>query len=245
MEYFRWLVMNYTSPTPAMACLSTKIKDYLLFFRIEKQRLVKPSIYAKIRYNPPTRFHASDNFFSVHCVRLERQYMCVSDFTYAKSTQELLYTLFRSEIGLFSVAHSSVQMQAVRSVFETLQKNIVAGLRAGDATFEMSVNTENDDNVALAWRTDAKLFKQLYEGMAVLSDVDDASILRLRIYPLVGDVVLGNAALKAKTTELLQAHMTRYGQPVGNRIVGQLGAFKLEPLAQNIMPAVACATTLV
>ena len=171
--------------------------------------------------------------------------MCVSDFTYAKSTQELLYTLFRSEIGLFSVAHSSVQMQAVRSVFETLQKNIVAGLRAGDATFEMSVNTENDDNVALAWRTDAKLFKQLYEGMAVLSDVDDASILRLRIYPLVGDVVLGNAALKAKTTELLQAHMTRYGQPVGNRIVGQLGAFKLEPLAQNIMPAVACATTLV
>lgn len=161
--------------------------------------------------------------------------MFVSDFTYAKSTQQLLYTLFCSEIGLFSVAHPSVQMQAVRSVFETLQKNIVAGLRTGDATFEMSVGADNSDNVELSWRADAQFFKKVYEGMALFSDVDDASVLRLRIYPLVGGMVLSNAALKEKTTGLLQMHVQQFGKPVGERIVRQLGAFKLSELADDIM----------
>ena len=169
--------------------------------------------------------------------------MYVSDFTHAQSTQQLLYTLFCSEIGLMSVAHPSVQMQAVRDIFTTLQKNIVAGLRAGDGTFEMSVSNE-DGNVVLTWRQDAALFKKVYEGMAILSDVEDETVLNLRIYPLVGELVLGNARLKQKTTQLLQAHIERYGQPVGKRILGQLGAFKLGALAQDIMPPVASTAAL-
>lgn len=149
-------------------------------------------------------------------------------------TQQMLYTLFCSEIGLMSVAHPTVQMEAVRSIFGALQKNIVAGLRTGNGTFEMSVGDGHDDNVVLTWRQDAQLFKNLYEGMAMLSDVDDGTLLRLRVYPLIGSLVLGNAGLKQKTTQLLQAHIERYGQAVRKRIVGQLGAFKLEALVQDI-----------
>ena len=160
--------------------------------------------------------------------------MYVSDFTHAKSTQQMLYTLFCAEIGLMSVAHPTVQMEAVRSIFGALQKNIVAGLRTGDGTFEMSVGEGHDNNVVLTWRQDAQLFKNLYEGMAMLSDVSDATVLRLRVYPLIGNLVLGNAQLKQKTTQLLQTHIERYGQAVGKRIVGQLGVFKLGELAQGV-----------
>ncbi len=160
--------------------------------------------------------------------------MYVSDFTYAQSTQQMLYTLFCSEVGLLSVAHPSVQMEAVRSIFATLQKNIVSGLRTGDGTFRMSVGEGQDSDVVLTWRQDAQLFKSLYDGMSMLSDVSDAALLRLRVYPLIGSVVLGNAGLKQKTTQLLQAHIERYGQAVGKRIVEQLGVFKLDALVQDI-----------
>ena len=53
---------------------------------------------------------------------------------------------------------------------------------------------------------DAQLFKKVYKSMALLSDVEEETVLNLRIYPLVGDMILGNSALKNKTTELLKAH---------------------------------------
>lgn len=165
--------------------------------------------------------------------------MLVSDFNNAESTQQLLYTLFCSEIGLFSVAHPSVQMCAVRDVFKTLQKNIVANLQAGKETFEMSVGKkDNVENIVLSWHTDAQLFQTVYKGLNLVSEMDDAAVLNARIYPLLKDMVLGNAALKSHTTKLLQGHIERYGKHVGERIVHQLSVFKLGSLAENLMPVV-------
>lgn len=162
--------------------------------------------------------------------------MFVSDFTTAQSTQQLLYTLFCSEVGLMSVAHSATQMAAVGMCFKTLQKNIVTNLREGNEHFQLSLNNGTDDTVELSYRADADLFKKLYEGINLYPGVDEATVLNLVVYPLVGNMVLGNAVLKEKTTELLQHHATRHGSAVAKRMAQTLGAFNLTALQSALMP---------
>lgn len=162
--------------------------------------------------------------------------MFVSDFMNAQSTQQLLYTLFCSEMGLLSVAHPATQMEAVRMCFKTLQKNIASNLQEGKEHFKLSLNGGTDDIVELSYRTDAELFKKLYHGIALYPGVDDDAVLNLTVYPLVGSMVLNNGALKTQTVALLQSHATRHGDAVAKRMVQTLGAFNLTALTSAIMP---------
>lgn len=163
--------------------------------------------------------------------------MFVSDFANAKSVHQLLGMLFFSEMGLVSVAHPAAQMEGVRTGFTALRKNIVANLKTGAEMFQLSLGGRDDDIVEVSFRADAELFKHLYEGIALFPGIDDATVLGLKVYPLVGRMVLGNTALREKTIGLLQHHAQIHGPAVAARMEKTLSAFGLGILAHSIAPA--------
>lgn len=160
--------------------------------------------------------------------------MYVSDFTCAESTQQLLYLLFSSEIGLCGVSTPDVQLDAIELSFSSLQQALVHKLRDGHETFELMLSTPETPAgflVPLSYRKDAQYFKALYEG---LSRWPEAAVLRQHVYPIIGDLVNGNKALKDATLALLGAHIQRYGAAVGNRIRNSLVQFDLAALAPSL-----------
>lgn len=164
--------------------------------------------------------------------------MNVSDFMHAQSTQQLLYSLFCSEVGLFSVASSAVQMESVLISFKPLQENIVRNLRAGVEQFELSVGDGLEEPITMSYRTDAFMFKKLYASINLHAGETDSQMLNSFVYPLVSGMILGNSMLKQRTIALLQAHVEKYGPAVGARICKTLGAFNLSLLGAGLAPSI-------
>jgi hypothetical protein len=160
--------------------------------------------------------------------------MYVSDFTRAESTQQLLYLLFSSEIGLCGVSHPEVQLDAIKLSFSNLQQTLAHKLQNGYETFEFMVSTPEVPAgflIPLSYRKDAQYFKALYEGLPCWPV---EVVLRQHVYPIVGDLVNGNKALKEATLALLGARIQRYGTAVGNRIRDSLVQFDLAALAPSL-----------
>ena len=164
--------------------------------------------------------------------------MNASDFMQAQSTQQLLYSLFCSEVGLFSVSSSAVQMAGVIDSFHPLQENIVRNLREGVEQFELSVGGGLEESIAMSYRTDAFMFKKLYASINQHEGDTDSQMLNSCVYSLVSGMILGNSMLKKRTIALLQAHVEKYGSAVGARICKTLGAFNLSLLGAELASSI-------
>jgi hypothetical protein len=160
--------------------------------------------------------------------------MLTSDFLHAQSTQELLFLVFSSEIGLLSVSHPEVQLQALSQAFSSLQTTIVENLRNGRESYSLRLSSETVTDlppVPMSYRTDAAYFQALYGQMGRWAP---EKMLLLHVYPLIGEMVLKNPKLREATLALLKGHIQRWGAAVGERVRGSLFKFDLTPLVPEL-----------
>lgn len=165
--------------------------------------------------------------------------MYLSDFLHVSSTHELLYLLFRSEVGLSGVTSPTVQFEALTENFKRLQSLIVDNLKAGTDDFAIALYFTDGAPVAevpLKYSQDAQLFKELYTNF---NQFDEADIWGRHVNPLVGEMIMKNPTLRSATGKLLAAHVRQYGVPVGERICATLMRFDLAALIPDFRSVMA------
>ena len=161
--------------------------------------------------------------------------MQVSDFTSCQSVHQLLLLLFSSEIGLESVTHPVSQHTALTESFETLKSTILDNL---GSTFTLRMARGPGlppGEVEITYNVDAMLFKKLYENFNYIAD--ESTLLSDKVYPLIGEMILGNSELKSIVLSQLTAHIQAYPAAVGTRIYRDLLKFDLAVLVPQLKPS--------
>ena len=158
--------------------------------------------------------------------------MQISDFTASQSVHQLLLLLFNSEIGLESATPSISQHVALSESFEDLKGTILDNL---GSTFILRMARGPDlppAEVEITYNADAMLFKKLYENFNYISN--ESMLLTEKVYPLIGEMILGNPELKFIVISQLGAHIQAYPAAVGTRIYRDLLKFDLAGLVQQL-----------
>lgn len=158
--------------------------------------------------------------------------MNVSDYLYVRSTHELLYQIFASEIGLASVSSPSTMQLAMCSVMAPLRQAL---MRPEAETFE--INFERGDYVSLgkvivSRAQDAQLFMELYRDFNLYPD--ESFLLSTHVFPLIGRMLQRSPDMFRFVADQLEYHMRKFGPAVSKRILDALPAFCLRNLASEL-----------
>lgn len=155
--------------------------------------------------------------------------MMVSDFLSANpNTHSLLYRLFASEIGLLSVAHPTVQFDALVHAYAPLKQAALAGV--GDATTVSLVMADySTRDISLSGRDEAHLFIELYKGLelftggtAFADEYSQSVTLVQLVYPLTAKAIEAVPEFADAVAAQLAHHMGQYGDAVRERVLRDL-----------------------
>lgn len=158
--------------------------------------------------------------------------MLIPDFSSAQSVHQLLLDIFSSETGLSSGAPPALQHAALTEAFEGLQSTILDNL-GKDFTLRIDRGPcVSLGEVCITHNADAILFQKLYKNFNYIAD--ESTLLTDKVYPLIGEMILGNPEVKSAVTAQLGAHIKAHPCGVGARIYRDLLKFDLAPLVQQL-----------
>lgn len=157
--------------------------------------------------------------------------MLASDFlAESPGTHALLYRLFGSEVGLFSVAHPSVQFEALVIATTDLKKQALATLESG-AQVQMVMPDHSVASISINGRDEAHLFLELYReldlftgGVAFADAYSQSVTLAQVVYPRAARAIEAVPAFADAVLQQLSAYANEHGTPVRERIANDLAS---------------------